>query len=229
MLEFIHFSVNAEIQTTTKTNSTTLETSIDSTTPFNPNNSTKSMNTGTEKSPAAKECKCLNNGVCVNDDETCKCISGYYGVMCELVLCDMNTNKNDSLFAPQCLNGYCLRNTITNEYMCKCNPSHMGALCERPKCLDYCYNGGGCDDGLGNVYEFDVDSNKIANLSCLCPSGDRFYGSRCEFDKCFESNCSKSCWLDNNCQCQCNAQCDETFCNKQGKCGLDSNDKLVCK
>lgn len=192
------------------------------------NNSTKTAST-TAATENKQNCDCLNGGTCI--DSKCKCVSGYYGTRCENILCDLQTSKNDSLSAKQCLNGYCLRNTETNEYTCKCKPSHTGGLCDRPVCLDYCYNGGGCDDGLGIEYNFDIDSTLTTNLSCLCPSGNRYYGARCEFDACYESRdkCSKFCWMDNSCNCNCNLDCDNTYCNKVGLCVLDDNELLACK
>lgn len=128
-----------------------------------------------------------------------------------------------------------MRNTQTNEYSCKCNPGHKGALCELTECLDYCYNGGACNDGLGNQYEFELETNKTANLSCICPketkyTEKRFYGARCEFDKCYEEakKCPADCWLDPSCKCNCKKDCDDTFCAKLGTCGLDPKGQLAC-
>lgn len=194
----------------------------------------KPSNTTGQTTPQPRlDCGCVNNGTC-QEDKTCKCPAKFYGTKCELVVCGQETRlKSDTLTQLQCTsNGYCMRNTMTSEYMCKCNPGHTGALCEQPSCLNYCYNGGACNDGLGAQYQFELETNRTVNLSCVCPSGSRFYGSRCEFDKCFEEakNCSakNKCWLDDNCMCNCNEKCDATFCNKLGKCELDSRGDLSC-
>lgn len=208
------------------------------------NNATTSANspnnaTTTTSSPAAppkpKDCSCLNGGTCL-ETNSCKCPKEFYGPRCELVVCAAKTQQQRDVQASlQCKNGYCMRNTLTDEYFCKCNPGHTGALCERPSCLGYCYNGGACDDGLGTKYEFELETNITANLSCKCPESPnsvrRYYGMRCEFDKCFDQTktCAKDCWLDDSCSCRCNKECDDTFCDKKGKCSLDSNQQLTCK
>lgn len=86
-----------------------------------------------------------------------------------------------------------------------------------------CLNGGTCQTR--------IDVNQTANLSCICPSGNRFSGSRCEIDKCHSMLrlCSKLCWVNDYCHCKCGQDCIETFCNNLGICVLDDEEKLNCK
>lgn len=108
-------------------------------------------------------------------------------------------------------------------------PTHQGALCERPVCLDYCYNGAQCSDGLQSDkdYEDFLSKNYTAKLSCVC-SSDRYTGDKCQFDKCFGKKCSPNCFMNSSCDCVCNSDCDKTYCNGKGVC-TSVDDNLTCK
>lgn len=101
-----------------------------------------------------------------------------------------------------------------------CNTKlYSGALCEKPICLNYCYNDGKCKI---------VSDNQI---KCLCEN-QRFTGDRCQFDKCIQElkNCPSNCFMDSECKCNCAEDCDFNYCNKKnGTCYEDYNGNLACK
>jgi low-density lipoprotein receptor-related protein 1 (alpha-2-macroglobulin receptor) len=139
---------------------------------------------------------------------------------------------DDALVVKQCLNGFCMQNTKTNVTSCKCKPTHTGPLCEVPVCLDYCKNGGMCDDGFGNTYEFEINSTRVAHLTCRCVPDTRYFGANCQFDRCFEqlNSCPSNCFVSSNCSCLCGTACDQSYCNNgKGACYSDEDGKLSCK
>jgi hypothetical protein len=159
---------------------------------------------------------CKHDGECYVLDTSlfCKCKDGYRGDRCEISECNASKCSN---------NGVCLTNLLTNTTKCACNPKYTGALCERPLCIDYCYNLAKCE------------YLNETSIKCNCQTS-RYYGNQCEFDRC-ETNeiksCNKSCLLSYNessqsCDCSCGLDCDRLYCKKNGKC-VTENSKLVCK
>lgn len=123
-----------------------------------------------------------------------------------------------------------MNNTLTNEIRCKCKPTHTGSQCDVPVCLNYCKNGGMCNDNLGNKYDFAISSADVAQLTCKCTS-DRYVGPQCGFDKCFSQvpTCRSNCTLNTNCECLCDSKCDQYYCGNNGVCLRDQDDNLACK
>ncbi|RNA43854.1 von Willebrand factor D and EGF domain-containing -like isoform X2 [Brachionus plicatilis] len=164
-------------------------------------------------------CRCLNNGSCITE-AGCSCPNGFYGELCENILCSDQDGK--------CKNGTCLMDTRTELKFCKCKPSHKGALCEESICANYCYNDGICSYNQYDFYDF-LNSTYSIDLNCKCES-ERFYGNRCQFDKCSDigKNCPEHSFFGPDCQCLTNDDCDEKFCNNNGEC-VHQNDNLICR
>ena len=140
---------------------------------------------------------------------------GYQGDKCQYQLLN-ETNR-------QCLNnGKRIKNIVNNEEKCLCGPKHHGSLCEKPLCLDYCYNGGNC------TLEFN-STTSISILKCKC-SSQRFYGDKCQFDSCENRNeCPENCYLDSSCNCKCGYECDRTYCNRNNGTCVDVNGSVGCR
>ncbi len=147
-----------------------------------------------------------------NESNLVTIVSGY--AILPLATCLQCVNKID-----------CLQNSssssLIGQFKCTCLPNFTGALCEKPICLDYCYNNGKCS------------VNNQNKPKCLCIN-DRFYGERCEFDKCNENDnrndkCASNCYLDSNCMCRCGEECKEIYCNKSNGSCIELNGQLGCR
>jgi hypothetical protein len=165
-------------------------------------------------------------GTCEKD--VCVCNKGFYGDTCEYLEC----KKGIPQFK-QCNSGTCLVHfNKKDDFKCLCGPEAEGALCETSICENYCYNKGECDNGLGEYNEekktFAVSEPK---LTCKC-SSNRFFGNRCEFDKCRKevaaNKCPSNCTLDSSCKCLCGKECDAYLCHNEGEC-FPNNGQLSCK
>ncbi len=201
--------------TTAKNSTTTNTTTVISTTTL----STPTTTIASTKSNEIASCDCNKNGVCKNN--VCVCIDGYTGDKCEYTLC----KENDTQYSQCSNNGKCVKHFQTQKYSCLCKPTHVGALCEIPKCLNYCYNGGKCSY---------LNNTTTDNLKCECDS-TRFTGERCEFDACLDKSkieqtkkCPSNCYLDLNCKCNCKKDCDSLYCKNNGIC-VEINGSLGCK
>ena len=99
-----------------------------------------------------------------------------------------------------------------------------------PICNDYCYNNGQCDNGLSENNERKKSFTE-PKLTCKCAS-ERFFGDRCEFDKCHKeikaNKCPSNCTLDSSCECLCGNECNKFFCHNEGEC-FQNNGQLSCK
>ncbi|VDI71139.1 Hypothetical predicted protein [Mytilus galloprovincialis] len=104
---------------------------------------------------------CANNGTC-SENETnfkCQCIKGYYGNVCEHMVCSNIICYN---------RGICIMNGSVGE--CLCPPGFYGSHCEGTPCSNVtCKNGGIC-------YSVDWKFN------CSCPDGTS--GKYCEHTPC---------------------------------------------
>jgi hypothetical protein len=123
----------------------------------------------------------------------------------------------------QCLNNAkTVKNILSNEELCFCGPKHNGALCEKPLCLNYCYNDGKCSLELNST-----DGQSM--LKCEC-SSSRFYGHKCQFDSCSQRDeCPVNCYLDSTCNCKCGFECDRIYCNRNNGTCIDANGSVGCK
>jgi hypothetical protein len=198
----------------TSNSTSTQTTTLTTTTPVIMTNTT-----AVKANDTSNNCDCNKNGVCKNNK--CICIEGYTGDKCEYMLC----KANDTQYSQCSNNGECVKHYQTQKFSCLCKPSHMGALCEKPKCLDYCYNGGKCSF---------LNNATTDNLKCECDT-KRYSGDRCEFDACIDKSkleqtkkCPSNCYLDLNCKCNCNKECDSLYCKNNGVC-VENKGKLECK
>ncbi len=141
---------------------------------------------------------------------------------------DNNDNESSSSY---CLNG----GKLYENQSCICTQSFTGTLCEKPKCSDYCMNNARCRILID--YEQNVTkNNKSALPKCICNS-NRYFGQQCQFDTCIRhtssSSCdkkNKNCFLDSNCTCKCDSECDKDFCSGKGVCLREMKGKqLSCR
>ncbi|CAG2195741.1 unnamed protein product [Mytilus edulis] len=104
---------------------------------------------------------CANNGTC-SETETnfkCQCMKGYYGRVCEHMVCSNIICYNG---------GFCVINGSFGE--CLCPPGFYGSHCEGTPCSNVtCKNGGIC---------YSVDGK----FNCSCPDGTS--GKYCEHTPC---------------------------------------------
>ncbi|XP_076083349.1 uncharacterized protein LOC143054280 [Mytilus galloprovincialis] len=104
---------------------------------------------------------CANNGTC-SENETnfkCQCMKGYYGRVCEHMVCSNIICYNG---------GFCVINGSFGE--CLCPPGFYGSHCEGTPCSNVtCKNGGIC---------YSVDGK----FNCSCPDGTS--GKYCEHTPC---------------------------------------------
>lgn len=161
----------------------------------------------------------MNNGTCI-EKSNCYCDKGFYGEICQYTLCEDNEG--------QCNNGTCLKDTRTNTKVCKCKPTHKGALCEVTICSNYCYNNGNCSYNQSDYSDY-LNKTYSIDLKCECKS-NRFSGDRCQFDKCWNRSkkCPEHSFLGPDCQCFTENDCSEVFCNNNGVCHHE-NDSLTCR
>jgi hypothetical protein len=98
---------------------------------------------------------CLNDGVCVSDDESyaCDCAPGYAGIVCQVYVGHCTDNP--------CQNGGVCTD-VPDGFTCACPPPYQGPTCEDlPSDCDAepCKNGGSCSDLPGGGF------------ACSCPVG----------------------------------------------------------
>lgn len=132
----------------------------------------------------------------------------------DYIKCDPNSYESK-----QCkFGGTCIQNTRTLDMKCNCTDGYTGALCELPRGLTYCYNGG--------LNKLDTNTNKT---SCKCTS-TRFSGEQCQFDKCRDvPKCGKSCYMTSECKCICGHDCSLGYCTGNGECIGNSDRDVFCK
>ncbi|CAK8693984.1 unnamed protein product [Clavelina lepadiformis] len=142
---------------------------------------------------------CLNGGNCerTSQGQTCVCLPGYYGMLCENGVCSPNP----------CLNGATCEYTsqgfdVVSNYRCNCPPGFTGSTCAvrlNACALSPCLNGGTCVDNFPNSYR------------CSCPP--LYFGANCEL------LCSLPCQNGGSCTvlgrlptCACPAGYSGTYC-----------------
>lgn len=146
-----------------------------------------------------------------NDPSKCQCKPDRYGPDCNQKPCDLDSVENQ-----QCKHGMCLQQPDTGVSTCKCDAGFSGFLCEIPLCLNYCTNYGKCK----------VINETDNTRQCKC--SHRFFGDRCQFDKCADKVCPVGCYMNNSCKCFCGHLCDTNYCRNNGTC-IDNDGQLGCK
>ncbi|XP_076273096.1 sushi, von Willebrand factor type A, EGF and pentraxin domain-containing protein 1-like isoform X1 [Rhynchophorus ferrugineus] len=109
---------------------------------------------------------CENNGTCIEQGSTYKCVCprGYLGRRCHLVPCDYQPCSTNTI----CIN-LDIDNITKSDYRCLCPDGYTGQKCD--EIIDYCtskpcLNGGTC-------------TNEETTYSCSCSK--LFYGPECQY------------------------------------------------
>merc|ERR1712100_585127 len=186
---------------------------------------------GTVRACTPQTCE---NGDCINNDNECKCHTGYKGAKCDEIICshDMSNWNED---APQ---GQCVYSTEGDEGHCVCFPGWNGTQCENP--LDEAKSGGACDKDCGGQcldlfptmckinWQFFTDSheNLDAETSELKPTLEQLHIDETDWTVKIQDEKSESIGIKKGRKCyiNCVAQC-LTSCQKdlQGKDDIQRN------